>query len=193
MRSDRKFSIFRPQARQPRGSTVSSEEIIDVAPVDADEAKPSRKRLIVIGAAVAVLLIGGGAGYYGYTQFAGGSSSESASSEDEGGSEAAKAGKSSYVEVPPLVVNLRGSDASARFLKLRFIIVAADDSKADKIKEKLPVVLDALQPFLRELRPDDLDGSAAVFRIKEEMLRRATQALGPGMVSDVLIQDLIQQ
>jgi flagellar FliL protein len=172
---------------------VSSEEIIDVAPVDADEAKPSRKRLIVIGAAVAVLLIGGGAGYYGYTQFAGGSSSESASSEDEGGSEAAKAGKSSYVEVPPLVVNLRGSDASARFLKLRFIIVAADDSKADKIKEKLPVVLDALQPFLRELRPDDLDGSAAVFRIKEEMLRRATQALGPGMVSDVLIQDLIQQ
>ena len=173
---------------------MSSEEIIDVAPVDADETKPSRKRLIVIGAAVAVLLIGGGAGYYGYTQFAGGGSdSESGAPDEEGGSESAKAGKSSYVEVPPMVVNLRGSDASARFLKLRFIIVAADDSKADKIKEQLPVVLDALQPFLRELRPDDLDGSAAAFRIKEEMMRRATQALGPGMVSDVLIQDLIQQ
>jgi len=178
---------------------VSDEEIIDVAPVDAAESnlssKPSRKRMIVIGAAVAVLLIGGGAGYYGYTKFAGGSSgghaSESATA--EGGSGEAKPGKASYVEVPSMVVNLRGSDASARFLKLRFILVAADDSKADAVKEKLPLVLDALQPFLRELRPDDLDGSAAVFRIKEEMLRRSTQALGPGMVSDVLIQDLIQQ
>ncbi|WP_395391361.1 flagellar basal body-associated FliL family protein [Novosphingobium sp. BL-8A] len=179
---------------------MSDEEIIDVAPVDAAESnlssKPSRKRMIVIGAAVAVLLIGGGAGYYGYTKFAGGSSSGGHASESvsaEGGSGEAKPGKASYVEVPSMVVNLRGSDASARFLKLRFILVAADDSKADAVKEKLPLVLDALQPFLRELRPDDLDGSAAVFRIKEEMLRRSTQALGPGMVSDVLIQDLIQQ
>lgn len=178
---------------------MSDEEIIDVAPVDAAESnlssKPSRKRLIVIGAAVSVLLIGGGAGYYGYTRFAGGGSGghESAGASPEGGSEGAKPGKSSYVEVPAMVVNLRSSDASARFLKLRFILVAADDSKADAVKEKLPLVLDALQPFLRELRPDDLDGSAAVFRIKEEMMRRATQALGPGMVSDVLIQDLIQQ
>lgn len=184
---------------------MSDEEIIDVEPVGAPQGdasgKPSRKRLIVIGAAVAVLLVGGGAGYYGYTKFAGGSGGahESASSEggsgegSEGGSESAKAGKASYVEVPSMVVNLRGSDASARFLKLRVIIVAADDGKADTVKEKLPVVLDALQPFLRELRPEDLDGSAAVFRIKEEMLRRATQALGPGMVRDVLIQDLIQQ
>jgi len=178
---------------------VSDEEIIDVAPVDADESKPSRKRMILIGAAVAVLLIGGGAGYYGYTKFAGGSSgghaSESASAEggSEGGSEGASPGKSSYVEVPSMVVNLRGSDASARFLKLRVIIVAADEGKAGTVKEKLPLVLDSLQPFLRELRPEDLDGSAAVFRIKEEMMRRANQALGPGMVTDVLIQDLIQQ
>lgn len=179
---------------------MSSEEIIDVAPVDADETTPpSRKRLILIGAAVAVLLIGGGGGYFAYTKFAGGGSSshdsESASAEGggEGGSEGAKPGKSSYVEVPSMVVNLRGSDASARFLKLRFILVAADESKSDAVKEKLPLVLDALQPFLRELRPDDLDGSGAVFRIKEEMMRRANQALGPGMVSDVLIQDLIQQ
>ena len=39
----------------------------------------------------------------------------------------------------------------------------------------------------------DLAGSAAVFRIKEEMLSRTTQALGTGAVRDVLIQDLVQQ
>ena len=61
------------------------------------------------------------------------------------------------------------------------------------MKEKLPLILDAYQPFLRELRPEDLAGSAAVFRLKEEMLVRTTRALGPGAVVDVLIQDLIQQ
>ena len=36
-------------------------------------------------------------------------------------------------------------------------------------------------------------GSAAVFRIKEEMLVRATEVSGAGMVKDILIQDLVQQ
>ena len=67
------------------------------------------------------------------------------------------------------------------------------DGRAERVKDKGPVVLDARQPFLRELRPDDLNGAAAVFRIKEEMRTRATQALGAGMVKDVLIQDLVQQ
>ena len=61
------------------------------------------------------------------------------------------------------------------------------------MRQKLPVILDALQPFLRELRPDDLNGSAAVFRVKEEMMSRATNVLGVGVVRDVLIQDLVQQ
>ena len=54
-------------------------------------------------------------------------------------------------------------------------------------------MLDAYQPFLRELRPEDLAGSAAIFRIKEAMLARANDVLGPDMVKDILIQDLIQQ
>jgi flagellar FliL protein len=90
------------------------------------------------------------------------------------------------------MVNLRGGGAQAKFIKLRFIIVAAE-GKTEAVKARLPVVLDALQPFLRELRPDDLNGAAAVFRIKEEMMRRSVSALGEGMVRDVLIQDLIQQ
>ena len=52
---------------------------------------------------------------------------------------------------------------------------------------------DAIQPFLRELRPEDLAGSAAVFRIKEQILLRAADALGPDQIKDVLIEDLIQQ
>ncbi|MBT0670576.1 flagellar basal body-associated FliL family protein [Novosphingobium profundi] len=98
-----------------------------------------------------------------------------------------------FVDVPPVTVNLRSGGGEPHFLKLRFIVVASDEAKAAELKDKLPVLLDALQPFLRELRPSDLDGSAAVFRIKEEMLRRATRAFGRGAVTDILIQDLVQQ
>lgn len=170
---------------------MSSDDVIDITAVDVPEPKKSGRKMLVIGGAAVLALLAGGGGAWWFMR--GGGSAE-ASGEHEAAAEApeGEAGSSSYIEVPPMIVNLRGSDSQARFLKLRFIIVAAD-GKTDKVKDKLPAVLDALQPFLRELRPDDLNGSAAVFRIKEEMMTRATQALGAGMVKDVLIQDLVQQ
>ena len=161
---------------------MSTEEIVDVPAVDAPAKKPWKRPVVLAGAAV-VTLVCGGLGAFAYQRMA---------SPSEGHEEAEPAKSSSYVEVPPLIVNLRGGSES-RFLKLRFIAVASDDETAEEVKAKLPVVLDALQPFLRELRPEDLDGSAAVYRIKEEMMRRTNDAIGPGKVTDILIQDLVQQ
>lgn len=167
---------------------MSSDDVIDITAVDVPEPKKPGKKMLVIGGAAVLALLAGGGGAWWF--MSGGESGGDHQAAAEGAAEGDD--KSSYIEVPAMIVNLRGGDSQARFLKLRFIIVAAN-GKADKVKDKLPVVLDALQPFLRELRPDDLNGSAAVFRIKEEMMTRATQALGAGMVKDVLIQDLVQQ
>lgn len=182
-----------------------SDEKTDAAPGSAPEGsggeakKPAGKgRLIaIVAGAVIVSLLAGGGGVYWFTQrgtsHAAAEPAEAPEEEAEAGGENADADPSAaYIEVPPMMVNLRGGGAQAKFVKLRFIVVAAD-GKTDAVKARLPLILDALQPFLRELRPDDLNGSAAVFRIKEEMLRRSTEALGKGMVRDVLIQDLIQQ
>lgn len=158
--------------------------IKDAAPAVAAPARRFGKRGTIIAAAAAVLLIGGVGG--GYALLSGGEG-------DDAAAPASGATANAYVEVPPMVVNLRSSDGQARLLKLRFIVVAAQPAKTEEIKAKLPVVLDALQPFLRELRPEDLNGSAAVFRVKEEMMSRANGALGAGVVRDVLIQDLVQQ
>ena len=147
--------------------------------------KKKRKKGMLIAAA-ALLVVGGGGGAAAWTMLGQG---------HEGGEEApaetVKPG--TYVEVPPMTVNLRSGDGNPRFLKLRIVLVAQDAGNEDKINEKLPMILDGFQPFLRELRPDDLAGSAAVFRLKEEMLARASRVAGPGVVTDVLIQDLIQQ
>ncbi len=180
---------------------MSSPEIVEEGAEGAKPAAPkSKKKLLIIGAAAGVLLLGGGGG--AAMMLSGGSAKAEtaaeghgeAAPEAEGGHGGGEGeGKEAFVDVPAMVVNLRSPDGASRFLKLHFMIVPGAKGTAESIKEKLPLILDAYQPFLRELRPEDLAGSAAVFRIKEEMLVRATDVAGPGMVKDILIQDLVQQ
>ncbi len=183
-----------------------SAEIVEDKSAQEAPAPNKKKKLIIIGAAtVAALTLGGG----GAAFFMGGKSAakteahgEEAAAADEGHGEGdAKEGeggkegegKGKFVDMPTVSVNLRSPDGSPRFLKLHLMLVPGAKTTAEALKDKLPVVLDAYQPFLRELRPEDLGGSAAVFRLKEELMVRATRVLGPGMVKEVLIQDLIQQ
>ncbi|MBZ6379234.1 flagellar basal body-associated FliL family protein [Pacificimonas aurantium] len=98
-----------------------------------------------------------------------------------------------FVDVPPMVVNLRSADGQARFLKVHFVLVPTGAEHVPELEQQIPLLLDSYQPFLRELRPEDLSGAAAVYRIKEEMLVRALDTLGHGKVRDILIQDLVQQ
>lgn len=157
----------------------------EAGPVPEQTAAPKKKKKLIVIAAAALLVLGGGGGATAWLMGGGeGHAAEGAPAEKEAGA---------YIEVPPMTVNLRSGDGKPRYLKLRFILVAGDPANEDKVNEKLPLILDGMQPFLRELRPEDLSGSAAVFRLKEEMLTRATRVAGPGIVTDVLIQDLIQQ
>lgn len=161
------------------------DEADEAAPAKAAAPKKNRKLMAI--AAAALLIVGGGGGAAAWLMLG---------QSHEGGDEHqtdAEAEPGAYVEVPPMTVNLRSNDGKPRYLKLRFILVAADPANEEKINEKLPLILDGFQPFLRELRPEDLSGSAAVFRLKEEMLTRASRVAGQGIVTDVLIQDLIQQ
>ena len=171
---------------------------------DSDEAalagpppKKSKKKLMIIGAAAAVLLLGGGGA--GFMLLSGGGTAaehgEAAAKESHGGAGGGggHGGGEAFVDVPAFVVNLRSPDGATRFLKIHFMLVPGSKGTPETLKAKLPLLLDACQPFLRELRPEDLAGSAAVFRIKEEILRRAAESLGHDQVGDILIQDLVQQ
>lgn len=163
-------------------------EVIDVG-ADAPKAGATRRRkLVIAGIAAAVLLIGGGTGTVLMTR------GDAPAEEVAGhGATATDDVMNQPVDVPPLLVNLRSPDNAPHFLKVHVMLVPGPKSSADTLKKEVPVLLDAYQPFLRELRPEDLSGSAAVFRIKEQLLVRAHETLGEGHVKDVLVQDLIQQ
>jgi flagellar FliL protein len=152
--------------------------------------KSKKKNLVIVIVAVALVLAlgGGGVAWYllkGKKAGAGGKDVAAAAAKHEG--------TQNFVDVPPILVNLRSADTNPHYLKVHFMLVPGPKATEAEIKDRLPLVIDAYQSFLRELRPEDLAGSAAVFRIKEELMTRARDALGDGMVDDILIQDLIQQ
>ena len=98
-----------------------------------------------------------------------------------------------YVEVPEMMVNLNAGAGEAGYLKVRVMLEAPSPADAAALQRHLPAVIDSFQGYLRELRPEDLAGSAGTFRVKEAMLRRVNQAAHPARASDVLVQEMIQQ
>ncbi len=57
----------------------------------------------------------------------------------------------------------------------------------------MPRVLDAFQVYLRELRATDLEGSAGIFRLKEELVRRVNLAVHPAAIDSVAFNEIIVQ
>ena len=63
----------------------------------------------------------------------------------------------------------------------------------EQIQPLMPRVMDAFQTYLRELRPTDLDGSAGLYRLKEELTRRVNAAVAPNHITAVLFKEIIVQ
>ena len=68
-----------------------------------------------------------------------------------------------------------------------------DAGKRPRMTALMPRIVDQFQAYLRELRLDDLKGSAGVLRLKEELLRRVNVAAAPYKVRDVLLKEMIVQ
>ena len=54
-------------------------------------------------------------------------------------------------------------------------------------------MVDNFQVYLRELRVEDLRGSAGIYRLREELLARVNSAVRPTKVKDVLFKEMLVQ
>jgi flagellar FliL protein len=154
----------------------------------ADGAAPKRKLpLKLIGMAAGAILLLGGAGTGAYMYF--GHSGHAAERPKE---EAAK--PPTFVDMPDVLVNLAsaGSDRT-QYLKLKVVLELPDAALVPKIQPLLPRVADAFQTYLRELRRSDLDGSAGLYRLREELTRRVNVAIAPSRITAVLFKEIVVQ
>ena len=113
---------------------------------------------------------------------------------DTGTLQVGNAGDPSYYLMPDLLVNLASGDGDRQlFLKLRLTLEAEDPEMFADIPKLLPRITDQYQMFLRELRVDDLNGSAGGYRLRLELLRRINIAIAPSRVDAVLIEEMLVQ
>ncbi|HAH11484.1 MAG TPA: flagellar basal body protein FliL [Alphaproteobacteria bacterium] len=101
-------------------------------------------------------------------------------------------GQPVFFDLPAILVNLR-SDEKPVFLKLVVSLELSEPNAIKAVEGVLPRVVDQFQTYLRELRVEELSGSAATIRLKEELLRRVKMAASPVEVQDVLFKDMIIQ
>jgi flagellar FliL protein len=152
------------------------------------EAAPAKKgKLKLIIAVVGfIAMVGGGAGAYFFLMKGHG---------EEKHAEAAPAAKPpSFVEVPEMLVNLVGLPGErVQYLKVRIVLEVKEDKLVEAIKPTMPRVTDIFQTYLRELRAGDLNGSAGLFRLKEELTRRVNLAVAPNQVNAVLFKEIVIQ
>ncbi len=156
--------------------------------VEGEEAGTVAKRKMppkpaLIGGAVAILVLLGGGGYYFSTKKA---------AEQISKVEIKKVGS---IDLPDMVINLAGSSGQekSQFLKLKLSLEVADPKIVPEITPMLPRVQDTFQVFMRELRPSDLEGSAGLYRLKEELMRRVNVAVYPHKVDAVNFKEMIVQ
>ncbi|ODN69345.1 flagellar basal body-associated FliL family protein [Methylobrevis pamukkalensis] len=155
---------------------------------EAGEAGKGKKKLIIIGAAAVVLLLvaGGGAWFFLF-------SGEEEAAATEGGQPVEVVKPTFYVDLPEMVVNLASNGQRSSFVKISVSLEVPEKEMVDQINPNLPRVLDAFQVYLRQLRVADLQGSAGMFRVKEELQRRINLAVYPARVDDVLFRSILVQ
>jgi flagellar FliL protein len=146
-------------------------------------ALPPMKFLIIGGAALAVLVVAGGGGYYFLAH-----KHEAAKAEASGAKPAV------FVDLPEVLVNLSNSGSErTQYLKIKIVLELPDQLMVAQITPIMPRVLDAFQTYLRELRPSDLDGSAGLYRLKEELTRRVNASIAPSRINAVLFKEIVVQ
>lgn len=170
-----------------------------------EEKKGGKKKLLFIAAPAALLLLlgGGGAAFFlmgGEDEVEtaeAGEAEEAADPLDERAEEGVYVAEMSehpeFYQLPEILVNIEASSGGTTYLKLSLMFQIPDPEMAALLDARMPLVMNQYQGFLRELREEDLYGSAGTHRLRLELLRRANLALAPSRIDAVLIQDMLIQ
>ena len=155
---------------------------------EAPPAQPSGKKMMIIIGAAGLLLFATGAGLF----FSG--VLDSILGIEEASLEPGEmpAGKVFY-KLEPITLNLNAKGQTARFLQLGLTLVLVSDKDVPKIEGIVPRITDYAVSYLRELAPEEMEGSANFHRLRENLLLRIQAAAAPVPVTDVLFNAIFLQ
>jgi flagellar FliL protein len=147
-----------------------------------------KKKLFIIVGLVLLLLVGGAAGAY----FAGLLDPLLGGDENQAGEDGIPQ-EVVFYDLEELLVTLSTAGREAAFLKIKISLELEKLEDVPKVESLLPRVIGNFQIYLRELRVEDLKGSAGMYRLREELLKRVSAAIAPIKVNDVLFKEMLIQ
>jgi flagellar FliL protein len=106
---------------------------------------------------------------------------------------AVKGSNALFFDLPDMLVNLNTGNRKTNFLKISVSLELEKSDDGPRIQALMPRVVDTFQTYLRELRIEDLRGSAGLYRLREELLTRINAAVAPTKVDDVLFREMLVQ
>ncbi len=159
-----------------------------------------KKKLLIIIGVVFLLVVGGAAAAYFtglmepvMSMFAGGEGGKTAAKPGSGTQVSNAPGQTLFHDLPEILVNLNTGGRKSSFLKIKVALELANANDLPQVEKLMPRVLDNFQVYLRELRIEDLKGSAGMYRLREELLTRVNAAVSPAKVNDVLFKEMLVQ
>lgn len=151
------------------------------------KSKSPRRRKLLIAVPVALLLAGSGLWFSGILPRALGFGQDQAKSKQD------TEPPPVFVEIPEIVANLNGNPRRPSYIKVHPRLEVAKQEDVARVTAAMPRLLDMFQTYLREMRPEELRGSAGIYRLREELIARANLAAAPGHVTDVLFTEMLIQ
>ena len=98
-----------------------------------------------------------------------------------------------YFEINDLLINLNSEGKKAHFLKISVSMELKKMEDKAKLEKLKPKIIDQFQVYLRELRVEDLRGSAGLQKIRSELLLRVSTIAAPVKIKDLYFRDMLVQ
>lgn len=98
-----------------------------------------------------------------------------------------------YLTLPDIIINLKSTKNHASVLKATFVLELESINDKEPIDQLKPVIIDEFQTYLRELELADIQGSAGLERIRQELFTRVNNAISPLKIRKVLIKEFLTQ
>lgn len=156
--------------------------------VESPKRKLSGKK-IVLFFVLPLLIVGGSTAALLFSGLFGGSKHEAVHAV----AQPTAAPKTVFFDLPDMLVNLNATGRRPVFLKMQVSLELASDADLPRLQALSPRIIDTFQVYLRELRVDDLRGSAGIYRLREELLARVNGTVRPARVKDVLFKEMLVQ
>lgn len=172
------------------------DEVEDFDGEEGEEGGGGRKRLLIVIGAVLILILGGLAAAYftgllqpvmdmlggGEAQVEGDAAGEPTVSQD-----------AVFYDLQEMLVNINTGGRKPVYLKIRVSLELSNADDIIQVEAVMPRIIDNFQIYLRELRVEDLKGSAGMYRLREELLKRVNVAASPAVINDVLFKEMLVQ